>query len=124
MLTDAQKRALTDVRGFIRIYGKDERQKNWMMRTIAHDAQFIIMGQWDQCETKGYGEAARKRRQDPAKLPELWQDVIGFMDFGIARGMGAGAIISNIGHDMNGLLNPDVGFSPRTRAYRKYIGAI
>ena len=53
---------------------------------------------------------------------EILKDLQGFIEFSIKHDIRMGIVLSNIGHDVNGLLANDIGFSPRTKDYAKAMG--
>ena len=52
-----------------------------------------------------------------AEEKQVLEDMIGFIQFGISENEQLGWVLSNLGHDINGLLREENGFSPRTSGY-------
>lgn len=50
---------------------------------------------------------------------KILEDMKGFIDFGIKHDKPFGWILSNLGHDITGLLSKTAGFCPRTSGHSK-----
>jgi|GEM_PF-5718216 len=48
---------------------------------------------------------------------KILEDMKGFIDFGIKHDKPLGWILSNLGHDITGLLSKAPGFGPRTSGH-------
>lgn len=53
---------------------------------------------------------------------QVLRDIQGWIDFCIMGNNTLMHTLSHIGHDINGIVNEDIGFLPRTRGYAKFRG--
>jgi len=62
-----------------------------------------------------------KDKQLTEKHVSMLRDLQGFIEYGIEGDQRFGWILSNIGHDLGGMMVEEEGFVPRIHGYSKYL---